>query len=793
MKRWLNVAAILITVVLFAGLSEAGLFDDNDFDGADLVVLVAAYGSVEGSPRYNSETDFADDADVDSIDLSLFAALFGRTDCELPDAIDEFGSSGGLLEVTDPQSPVYGVRIEIPPGAIASQDECIYVSKVENSRLPTFPGHWQTIGQAFESGAEGTAFEKAVTILIPFDDTNNDGIVDGTAIKETSLTAIASDSQFQECQSLETIIDTKNNYLIATTHHFSWFIPVVRQWPSNSVITYSILNTPSLTADSAQDVRQAIRSAFVEWEQELSQSPVNITFQEVSPGSSADIRLAWITSTSGFPRTYNVNYSNNPGQSGYVSLIYFYDNLPALVAADKWSASLSAAEQEPNTVYVKRTALRAIGEAAGMALMTQAQRTSPLADTAIMQPFIDNPATLYANRQHLGVLDIYNIRELYGIPYLDDDNDQVPDDVDNCPGDFNPWQVDSDTDGVGDVCDSTSGGWSTPVRIFEGVETGGDIALTLDSAGTWHMVFNATSTDTAAVKYVNSVIAPNAVTIAEYPLCTQSACDPDQIMEQEGVAIAQGPGGEIHVAYSLQEWSFDIKIMYAVRAPAGSWSVPQLIVDGGAGSNHSIAVDSAGTWHLVYDAWLLPSNTAAVKYVNSVIAPNAVSLAEYPLCTQFPCQSGHIYDFEGLAIVNDTSEGLHVAYSVQEADDSVSIRYSARPAAGNWSVSQLLAGGPAIGGDIVMTIDSAGRWHLVNDSFIPDVQALTYLNPAIAPDWEAIAEYTVCYQPSCPPGEIWGLSGNAIARDSNEGLHVVFSVQEPGGEEKIWHTSRPAF
>ena len=339
--------------------------------------------------------------------------------------------------------------------------------------------------------------------------------------------------------------------------------------------------------------------------------------------------------------------------------------------------------------------------------------------------------------------------------------------------------------------DVTASNWSVPERIFEGVETGGDIALTMDSAGNWHMVFNKTSNDTATVNYVNSVITPNAITIAEYPLCTEFPCDPDQIMEQEGVAIAQGPGGRIHVAYSLQEWSSDIKIRYAVRAPAGSWSVPQLIVAGaGAGSHFSIAVDSADNWHLVYDAWLLPSNTAAVKYVNSVIAPNAVSIAEYPLCNQFPCQAGHIWDFEGLAIAQDATEGLRIAYSVQEADDTVSIMYTAKPPAGNWSVPQLLAGGPEIGGDIVMTIDSAGRWHLVNRSYIPNVQALTYLNPAIKPDWETIAEYTVCNQASCAPGEIWGLSGDAIAQDSNGGLHVVYSVEEPGGEDKIMYTFR---
>ena len=53
--------------------------------------------------------------------------------------------------------------------------------------------------------------------------------------------------------------------------------------------------------------------------------------------------------------------------------------------------------------------------------------------------------------------------------------------------------------------DAPSSNWSTPQSILEGVETGGDIAMTFDSAGTWHLVYKSTSTDTAAVKYVNSV------------------------------------------------------------------------------------------------------------------------------------------------------------------------------------------------------------------------------------------------------------------------------------------------
>jgi hypothetical protein len=59
-----------------------------------------------------------------------------------------------------------------------------------------------------------------------------------------------------------------------------------------------------------------------------------------------------------------------------------------------------------------------------------------------------------------GTAEIYN-NDGSGLVTCDEesdiDGDSVPDNVDNCPNDYNPGQEDADNDNVGDVCDEVHG------------------------------------------------------------------------------------------------------------------------------------------------------------------------------------------------------------------------------------------------------------------------------------------------------------------------------------------------
>ncbi len=75
------------------------------------------------------------------------------------------GSSGGVVEVTSSSSQLFGVKVEIPAGALSTETN-ITISKATD--LPSSPFAKLGSGIAAEIGPSGTVFKKPATITMPY-------------------------------------------------------------------------------------------------------------------------------------------------------------------------------------------------------------------------------------------------------------------------------------------------------------------------------------------------------------------------------------------------------------------------------------------------------------------------------------------------------------------------------------------------------------------------------------------------------------------------------------------------
>lgn len=112
MKRISFLGIVLMLIFSITDISLADFYEDRDFDGADLAIFAAAYGSIATSPNYNSDCDLIDDGDVDEVDLRGFSSFFGKTNINPPDAVGEVGSEGGAIYTPD------GSSINVPINAV---------------------------------------------------------------------------------------------------------------------------------------------------------------------------------------------------------------------------------------------------------------------------------------------------------------------------------------------------------------------------------------------------------------------------------------------------------------------------------------------------------------------------------------------------------------------------------------------------------------------------------------------------------------------------------------------------
>ena len=96
----------------------------------------------------------------------------------------EFGPGGGVLELVQKHSEVRWFKIDIPAGALPCKAtiEVYYSTKMENAPLG-----FSQISPIVEIKPTGLTFNSDFSVLLPYNDADQDGIVDDTVFPETEI------------------------------------------------------------------------------------------------------------------------------------------------------------------------------------------------------------------------------------------------------------------------------------------------------------------------------------------------------------------------------------------------------------------------------------------------------------------------------------------------------------------------------------------------------------------------------------------------------------------------------
>jgi hypothetical protein len=163
----------------------------------------------------------------------LIVISCAATACKIRDESDEHGAvaavlvgpEGGIVEVTDSASGILGARVYIPAGAL-DREQSISISRKD---LPAaLPAGYRTGGKCIDFRPEGIRFSQPVLLYLPYDDTNNDGIIDGRAVREGDLFVLYYNSLNSRWEEMPLYgVDTGNNLAAVESMHFSTYLAAV--------------------------------------------------------------------------------------------------------------------------------------------------------------------------------------------------------------------------------------------------------------------------------------------------------------------------------------------------------------------------------------------------------------------------------------------------------------------------------------------------------------------------------------------------------------------------------------
>jgi len=159
-------------------------------------------------------------------------------------------SDGGELFVDDATSDIYGAGVLVPDGAL-EYASAITISKSEVT--PQLPPEIKNVGSVINFGADGLTFNYPVYISLPYQDTNDDGVIDGTAFSEHLVHAGYYDEVMGQWESLPVVSrDVENNTITLSVNHFSKYAALA-EIPSIVDQTTRIVPNDTIIVDGVDD------------------------------------------------------------------------------------------------------------------------------------------------------------------------------------------------------------------------------------------------------------------------------------------------------------------------------------------------------------------------------------------------------------------------------------------------------------------------------------------------------------------------------------------------------------
>jgi alpha-tubulin suppressor-like RCC1 family protein len=186
--------------------------------------------TLDGEQQGNTTDTYQYTPSGGSHELTVTATHFLGTDTQTWSILDaeataSVGAEGAIVAVADTDSPLVGAAAEIPSGALDTT-VTVTINQTEAPSGLTL----QAAGLCVEFGPTGTQFTSSVTLALPYYDTDNDGIVDGTSVAENQVKAYYYNESISTWEEVDIIDrDADANVVYISVTHFSEYITAVHQ------------------------------------------------------------------------------------------------------------------------------------------------------------------------------------------------------------------------------------------------------------------------------------------------------------------------------------------------------------------------------------------------------------------------------------------------------------------------------------------------------------------------------------------------------------------------------------